>query len=349
MTRSVITWSYRGVFLALVVGSFAGVNGCALLTEGCADTATCGTFDGDKDAIVDLGNGQPGEDKCGNGIDCGNPNCVNSVACNPRIDGWEYRTLGLLAHDPNASVAKCPDNSNAERLFAGHTGQPTCAECACTKNNQQNALDCDGLPVLECTIDHDTDPVAWMVITTNFSLQCEKPPALANMPYCRVQTPVLVAAGACTPQGGKIVETPAWTTDVLSCTIAPTTRADEKGTCLRKNGNHDCPNDWPSTKTVVYASEKGKRECTKCECSGECESEIVVYDTNGCDPNSATPPIIVSINDTYVSDRTGGQYSIRTRTPVPPLNCTPTGGEPIELVDPSAKVTPANPVTFCCK
>lgn len=334
-----IVWSCRLGFAAIVGGAFVGVYGCGLDTRrnwSCAETLTC-------EPIVS------GGENCQNGIDddkdgsadCADSDCTNLVACNALSDDWEYRTMVFGPHDPNAAIVPCFDGAIAERLFDGHLGQPQCKTCICTTNDPNGLLQCDGAPVLECTDNLQGAKTDWTPISSNSGVACPAPAELKDMTHCRLAAPVTIAKGSCTASVTSLVDSRAWTRDVFACPVAIATLVDEIGTCIRHEGEvATCPDGWSGARHVVYKSESGTRKCVPCDCTGECEATISVYDNAGC---SGTPTPIDSISPKYVLNKVDNTYSIRKWQPNPPKVCTPTGGEPVE------EVKPAGPVTFCCK
>ncbi len=332
MTQSVITWSYRGVFLALVVGSFAGVNGCALLTEGCADTATCGTFDGDKGIIGDPGNGQAGNGACSNG----QPGCDDSGGSLPLEDHYVLR---VATYNANAKAPECADGTPADVLYAGPAGLPTCNQCTCTTDTSPS---CDNqVPhKLECWNDLSQE---WKSIIISGN-QCLAPSALGDKDWCRVTAANQAKGGVCTPapRGNQAVSEDPWLFEISACMVKEAKTLDEVGACTRHDGDVACKPGL--RKTRVYKTFNDTRSCSGCSCAfQDCTSEFIVYDTNNCAGSSGTLPIVVSTIETDVSQLTRNQYSVQRLAPIPPADCSAIGGEP------EGSVIPNDPVTFCCK
>jgi hypothetical protein len=342
MYRSVMVWPCRVGPIALVGWALVAVYGCGVGQEDCAELANCGPYD-----LPVIAGGETcnnGKDDDGDAAaDCVDSDCANLVVCNTRNDGWTYGTLKIAPYDANAAFVKCPDDTNAELLYKGHQGHPGCGACTCGKDPMQSALECAGTPKLECTTMFMGDQTDWQPVETNDDFMCQKPADLGYMVHCRVK-PVTVTPASCVPAGGQPIAAPAWTNNALSCPIALKDRVDEAEVCLRHDGDIPiCPKGWNGTRTVVYKSESGSRACSPCACTGECTSEITIYNKDGCVIGGSPASLGVSTQATDVSILTGGEYSMQKEIPAAPLECTPSISTPIGTVEPEG------PVTFCCK
>jgi hypothetical protein len=124
--------------------------------------------------------------------------------------------------------------------------------------------------------------------------------------------------------------------------------------CIRRDGNHECPEGWDGPKFTMYsetAIDEG-RSCSECQCGspldGACAGLFTAYEDASCQvtaaqyyPIKSTEPVCINLMPTGIAL---GSKSI-TDLKYVPGTCPPTGGEPQGEAVPNSD----GATTICCQ
>jgi hypothetical protein len=324
-------------------GQGQGATGSGTSTEDCLDG-----IDNDGNALVD----------------CADPACQPDFQCAPLPpvppDWTGYVGVDTTSY-PASSTDPCADASSPDVLFSGPGGSAQCASCSCgnpsggscsypTMSRWKNQATCTG---------YADDLFApgngnCYQFPTDCGATCSNDQRLQL-----VSQSTLTATPSCSPSGGATTLPDLWTDEHHLCPRSASggggcpsgqacvsTGTSFGGACVRRDGSHGCPTEFPNALTA-YAGASDDRGCSACGCNAASVTctggSFTISDDTAC--QGGTNPDISVSGTTCVSarnhlDEYGGSYRAVAGTLTG--SCTVQGGQP------TGSVTPSAPITLCC-
>ncbi len=271
--------------------------------------------------------------------------CTTCGAAPP--DGWSGPVLYARVATGEAAPA-CPSETAQGPMLGEGFVDPGPAVCECECAAAMRASDCEyfaivanqyggGDPdycygasheVIDCV---DVDVITRVRINSfggyGYNLTCEKTEGEEIPPFAWT-TPIATCA----------LEESAFGCDTGEICIPPAPEGFEAGWCLYKDGDNECPADYPS-KAVFWTGVNDTRACTACECAGEptnCkDAGLLVYADPGC---VGSPVATVPAGDLCM-DLVG--QSVRVEPPTPGCSA---GDDSVA----EGSIEPMGERTVCC-
>lgn len=269
----------------------------------------------------------------------GSGGCGDDGQCVPLApEGWDGPVVVLLG---TGTAPACPAQA-PEELFIGRAGlSAPPAECSC----ECSGGSCDTTLYASlaggCTEDLPVPVTEGM---------CE-PIDTSAVP---ADTTVFIPpTGVCEPQASERVSPLQWGDEVRVCTgslgscgdgaCVPPSVAGE-GVCIVRDGEHTCPLSGYTQSFVFHRSADDTRGCSTCDCGGDLQCTLDIYQDPGC----SGMPFYSAPLDSEVCEPIANVIPNGQEGPVGLLvesmgQCTPQGGES------SGEATPADPFTLCCQ
>jgi hypothetical protein len=336
-------------------GGTAGASGAGGQAGGGTGGATDGGAEDCTNAVDDDGDGK---------VDCEDPDCDAGYTCvQAPPAGWSgYLRMLANKYDGTGTPENCPSGAIPARYYYEPDTVAQCEACTC---DAPSGFSC-GLPDIECAPDKldCSDPLtpAWNAlpdchdISTVFSAN--------HILSCKLTgTAQMLKQGTCAPST-SIHTNPtlfSMTADVCSLAmgggcgagacVAKAAVPYGGPTCIRKDSEEACPQQWPFGVTV-YSVGNDLRSCSSCSCDSgpvQCSGgAYTFYDFNACAPCSGSCDAPVTVGPsldcqvlTNLADSDTFSEQITTVASVSG-GCAAAGGLP------QGTVTTQGPVTICC-
>ncbi|EYF07438.1 hypothetical protein [Chondromyces apiculatus] len=274
--------------------------------------------------------------------------------------GWQGPVL-LWTGTADAVAPACPEQAPA-MVYEGHDGfrhTGGCPPCLCTGAACQVPSTVVVREDAACTGEEPGPDDHALALPQGWNGACAPATSIPGATGSLVTTSTSV--GACTPQVGPVPASGpfAWAFFARACTRVGEAVACEDGGqqcapeaegfrhCVFKDRDEPvCPAGYPERR-VFFGDVDGELGCTACTCGppegGVCDARLTAFSDEACTDelaNASASLTEVACAENVAPDALGGiavTWEVETEG-----TCEPGGGQP------TGKITPALPSTFCC-
>ena len=202
-----------------------------------------------------------------------------------------------IARGSRESLPSCPDGTPPKRYYADPIEEVTCEPCACSWPDATCTA-----PKLDC---HDNSTSCGGSVDYTLTADSTDCVGVSGLESCKLAGgPTITGADACDAQGGAVIDTLVWGTEVFVCDATegafgcqegeaclPINEGEYGKICVHKDGATDCPEGWTEGPSLqVYTGADDHRDCSICDCAtaASCDTDggYIVYDGDACDDSS---------------------------------------------------------------